>query len=112
MTRTDAGRRSLAVLSKGAGSFPALDYLICFRAQMMTWLRLIVATIGGIISTAALFVGMAAGRIELTAIISRWKYPHDLSAGDSAGWIFVFASPVLLPIFGMLSAAGGIGLLK
>jgi hypothetical protein len=50
-------------------------------------------------SAAALFLTAVLANASVIWIFTH-GHPHDLSAGDSAGWAFLFLSPAIL-IFGV-----------
>jgi hypothetical protein len=61
-------------------------------------LRVFLCVLVGAVTAAASVAVIVAVADELIIWGFTHNHPNDLSAGDSAGWAFLFLSPVILPI--------------
>jgi hypothetical protein len=62
-------------------------------------LRLLVIAVIFAVTFATLF---AATPLAIWGILS-WRHPQDNSAGDAAGWAFLFLSPMLIIVCAAIS---------
>jgi hypothetical protein len=70
----------------------------------MNWRRLL-AVLVGLAALPVTFCLLATLAAKLLQVAYGWNHPADYSAGDTAAWAMIIMSPVLLPIFAILSIA-------
>jgi hypothetical protein len=71
-------------------------------------LRILLCLLSGVASGAAALVLIVVLANALIILAFTHGHPQDPSAGDSAGWAFVFLSPVILTVGVGVSVAVGL----
>lgn len=78
------------------------------EGEMNKRLRILLSVLGGLTAAAGALVVVALLANGLIIWGFTHGHPHDVSAGDSAGWAFVFLSPVIFILGVGVSAAVGL----